>query len=484
MSTTDPSPPPATSSPNLDDAHDSVTSAEATPPGRRSTARRIVRAILAVTALLAALTTWSFGSYVLKENGDTRQQRAVSWARNHHLGRLVDIAEKRKYGDAPSQTKAATELGLDVPTSTAAASSSTSPSTSPPASVVSTTVPNAPTAPTTTLPPTTTTIAPWKIAPANVAPSVEPALDGEGIWSPIASVGGADAIWATSLRPLPQFPSVVGSFAVIEQNTTHAAMFNGSDIPGGKGWALTNRVPDDHQASLIAAFNGGFRFEHIAGGYKTEGRVVRELKNGEGTLAIDRNGKVSIGEFGRDLTDDGTYISMRQNLPLLVDKGVSQVAAHGKTWWGADFGDVIFVVRSSICVLADGRLMYGAVGKVDANMLADSLVHMGCQRAMQLDINGTWPTFETFPADADGAKHGNFLDRRMGGSRDRYLTGSSREFVAFFDPKLFPANSVVVLQTLRGLDLPPATTVPSAPPGTATTVATATTIATTTTLKK
>jgi hypothetical protein len=473
MSTTDPSPPPATSSPNLDDASDSLTSAEPTPPGRRSTARRIVRAILAVVALFAALTTWSFGSYVLKENGDTRQQRAVSWARNHHLGRLVDIAEKRKYGEAPSQTKAATELGLDVSSSSAATSSSTSPPTSPPPSVVSTTVPNAPATPTTTLPPTTTTtIAPWKIAPANVAPSVEPALDGEGIWSPIASVGGVDAVWATSLRPLSQFPSVVGSFAVIEQTTTHAAMFNGSDIPGGKGWALTNRVPEDHHASLIAAFNGGFRFEHIAGGYKTEGRVVRELKNGEGTLAIDRNGKVSIGEFGRDLTDDGTYISMRQNLPLLVDKGVSQVAAHGKTWWGADFGDVIFVVRSSVCVLADGRLMYGAVGKVDANLLADSLVQMGCQRAMQLDINGTWPTFETFPADADGTKHGNFLDRRMGGSRDRYLTGSSREFVAFFDPKLFPANSVVVLQTLRGLDLPPTTT------------GTSTTVAATTTLKK
>jgi hypothetical protein len=457
-----------------DDDDDSFEDLSDSAPVRRSRARRVIRWVLVAVLLFAAVTTWSFGSYVLKDNGDTRQQRAVSWARNHKLGRLVDFAERQKYGKAPSQTKSATELPTNLAPVTAAPVTTTTvaPITTPPTTVAPDPAkPTVPITTTTVAPTTTTTIAPWKLPPANVVPPVQPPLDGEGVWSPIAAASGVDAIWATSVRPLPAYPSVVGSFAVIEQTALHAAMFNGNDIPGGKGWSLTNRVPDDHHAALLAAFNGGFRFEHIAGGYKTEGRVVRELKNGEGTLAIDRNGKVSIGEFGRDLTDDGTYISMRQNLPLLVDKGVSQVAAHGKTWWGADFGNVIFVVRSSVCVLADGRLMYGVVGKVDANLLAESLVAMGCQKAMQLDINGTWPTFETFPAEADGAKHGNFLDKRMGGNRDRYLTGSTREFVAFFDPKLFPAESVVVLQTLRGLDIAPATTAPPAAATTATTSA-------------
>jgi hypothetical protein len=432
---------------------------------RRPRVRRVIRWVLVAMTLFAAVTTWSFGSYVLKDNGDTRQQRAVSWARNHKLGRLVDFAERQKYGRAPSQTKSATELPTNLVPVTAASVTTTTtviPTTTATTIAADPAKPTVPATTTTVAPTTTTTIAPWQLPPANVAPPVQPPLDGEGVWSPIASASGIDAIWATSLRPLPAYPSVVGSFAVIEQTALHAAIFNGSDIPGGKGWSLTNRVPDDHHAALLAAFNGGFRFEHIKGGYKTEGRVVRELKNGEGTLAIDRKGHVTIGEFGRDLTDDGTYISMRQNLP--------QVASHSATWWGADYGNVIFVVRSSVCTLADGRLMYGVVGKVDANLLAESLVAMGCQKAMQLDINGTWPTFETFPAGTDGAKHGNFLDKRMGGSRDRYLTGSTREFVAFFDPKLFPAESVVALQALRGIDVAPATTVPAAPATPATTV--------------
>jgi hypothetical protein len=104
---------------------------------------------------------------------------------------------------------------------------------------------------------------------------------------------------------------------------------------------------------------------------------------------------------------------------------------------------VLFVLRSSICQLADGRLMYGAVGKVDAKTLAQSLVNMGCQRAMQMDINGTWPTFHTFPIEADGAQHGNALDKRMGGSRDRYLTGSTREFFGFFETAALPPDNVL-----------------------------------------
>ena len=134
---------------------------------------------------------------------------------------------------------------------------------------------------------------------------------------------------------------------------------------------------------------------------------------------------------------------MRQNLPLVVDGGQSMIDKHAGTWWGADYGDVIYVLRSSVCQLADGRIMYGAVGKVDAKLLAAALAAVGCQRAMQLDINGTWPTFFTFPKEADGTLAPTLLDRRMGGGKARYLTGSTREFFAFFDAATLPADSVL-----------------------------------------
>jgi Phosphodiester glycosidase len=414
----------------------------------------VARTILAAVIVAFAMFSWSFGSFVLRDNGDTTAQRAVTWARNHRLGSVVDFAERAKYGKAPSKT-AAGELKLSTPssisTSTVVVTTTTLPSTTvapttttvAAATTVATTVPPT-TMPPTTLPPTTTTIPAWQIAPANRTPLVEPALENEGVWHPLVSAGGHDVIWATAIRPLPESPAVVGSFAVIDQTTTTAAMFNGSDIPGGKDWQLGNKVPKELQPMLLGAFNGGFRFEHIKGGYKNEGRSVKELKDGQGTVAISKTGKITIGEFGRDVKDDGSWMSFRQNLPLLVDGGKSMVDSHSDTWWGADYGNVLFVLRSSICQLADGRLMYGAVGKVDAKTLAQSLVNMGCQRAMQMDINGTWPTFHTFPIEADGAQHGNALDKRMGGSRDRYLTGSTREFFGFFETAALPPDNVLV----------------------------------------
>jgi hypothetical protein len=81
------------------------------------------------------------------------------------------------------------------------------------------------------------------------------------------------------------------------------------------------------------------------------------------------------------------------------------------------------------------------VGPVDAPRLGRALVSIGCVRAMQLDINGTWPAFVTFTPNDTGQLHGPFLDQRMGGNPNRYLTGSSREFFALFDASKVPQPS-------------------------------------------
>jgi Phosphodiester glycosidase len=401
-------------------------------------------------------TAWSFGSYVLRDNGDTMQQRVVTWARDHRLGWVVDRAEEYLYSTPPSRTPAARlSLGDHVaprtavpsrpstsaPPATSPAVAIAAPSTAMPAmTAVATTGPPPTAAPTSTLPPTTGP-PPW--APAPITPLVDPPLDGEGQWQPIAAASGATAVWATSLRPLAAYPSVTASVALLDTTNLRAGLFNGSEIPGGRGWQRGNRVPDDLQGALVASFNGGFRLEHIKGGYETEGRVVKRLVDGEATLAISRTGQITIGEFGRDLTDDGTWLSLRQNLPLMVDGGASQVANHAGVWWGADYHNKIYVTRSAVCLVADGHLVYATVGPVDAPMMADALVDIGCVRAMQLDINGQWPTFVTYDTNSDGSRQGVFLDRRMGGDANRYLRGSSREFVALFDASMVPTPSAL-----------------------------------------
>ncbi|MEI7547992.1 MAG: phosphodiester glycosidase family protein, partial [Actinomycetota bacterium] len=291
----------------------------------------------------------------------------------------------------------------------------------------------------------TTTIDSGPVAPAAIKPFVNPALAGEGQWNVIASAGGHPALWATAIRPYPAAGGVVGSVVVIDQTYLRAGMFNGSEEPGGD-WVRDDRVPPELYPSLVAAMNGGFRFEHLKGGYVTEGKVVKPLNEGDATLAVRKSdGKLVLGALGREIKDDGSWLSIRQNLVLMVDDGKSQVQAgvDQAVFWGANYGKDVYVNRSAVCELKDGRLAYMIIGKVSADQMADSMINLGCMKAIQLDINGTWPNFFTFEKRADGSVKPIFLDKRMGTNTYRYIRGSTKEFFAFFDATMVPAKSVL-----------------------------------------
>ncbi len=386
-------------------------------------------------ALPVVVVAWSFGSHVFVDNGDTVAQRAVTWGRDHHLGGVVDLGERKRFSSPPSRRPSG-ELAVKP----------ASPGAAPPATPLAG-ASGGPAGKGTAG--TATTGGPDRGqgralgAPSALVPPVAPALAGEGTWQAVASAGGAPAVWATSIRPLTAYPSVVAAVAEIDQTHLRFGMFNGNEVPGQTGWKRGDHVPPQVQRALVAAFNGGFRFDNEPGGYVTEGRVVRPLLAGQATLAIDRAGRLFVGEYGRDLTDDGTWITLRQNLPVIVDHGTSQVPLKPGTNWGKNYHNVIFVTRSALCLRSDGRYAYVSVGPVDAPLLGDALVSLGCDRAIELDINGTWPTFFSFHVAADGTETADFLDSRMGGSRTRYLTGSSKEFFAGFDPAALPPGSVL-----------------------------------------
>ncbi len=376
-------------------------------PGPRRAMWTAVYSIIAVTLLW---TTVSIVSYARASDGEPVSQVIAGWGRNHRLGTVVDQMEAIAYSNPPAKSPAKQLTLHAVPTTVAGP---------------------------------TTTIAAIP-APTPIAPVLSPALPGEGEWIAIARAGGYDAIWATSMRPLAEFGGVVASMAVIDQTYLRVGLFNGSEVPGGT-WTRGKRVPTELHPALVAAFNGGFRFDHIKGGYVTEGRTVRALRSADATIAVGKDGKVVIGALGRDIAKDGPWVSLRQNLILIVDNGESQVRAGVKlgVWWGADYGRQVYVPRSALCQLADGRLAYAYVSEVDAEQLAQSLIHMGCTKAMQLDINGDWPALFTFGHALDGSVLPHLLDDRMHTPLQRYLNGSKKEFFAFFDTTLVPNPSVL-----------------------------------------
>ena len=178
---------------------------------------------------------------------------------------------------------------------------------------------------------------------------------------------------------------------------------------------------------MVFAFNGGFLKKHSMGGYYTEGREFWPLQRNRATLAIDATGRVHVGEWGTQLSPSGwagnPWVSVRQNLTMLVKDGVLFDPKHSKQWGWSGKGE-LYILRSAVCERYDGRLLFAIVGKTDAVLLAKTLKNAGCKNAMQLDVNEAYPRGYYFN---NGTPHR--LDRRQTGGDTLYYTGSYREFV-------------------------------------------------------
>ena len=89
---------------------------------------------------------------------------------------------------------------------------------------------------------------------------------------------------------------------------------------------------------------------------------------------------------------------MLQNLVLIVDNGQTAPSAtyNDARIWGATLGANTVVARSGIGVTATGALIYVAGPALTARSLAESLQRAGAIRAMALDINPEWVTFNFY----------------------------------------------------------------------------------------
>ena len=424
---------------------------------------RVVGGIIAVFFLVVAI---SITQYVRAHPNDPLQQNIASWARENKMGAVVDKLEAWLHNDPPAVAPADSLALAITPITDAPAQTSTSTSvpdittplqirptvatTSCPidktvATVVTSTTTTTTTSTTTTVPgelaTTTTTSTTIPVKPADLSSQLLPALPGEGKWQAVMRVRTKPIVYATSIRPLWCFGSVVATMATFDPTRVRAAMFNGTETPGGTGWKNGSKIRGSALRPLIASFNGGFRFEHQPGGYVTEGKTVRKMRKGYATLAISKEGISTVGIWGDTITDDGTWASLRQNLPPLVHNGKSVYANYPKVDWGNDFGNKVYNFRSALCLRNDGLMMFVAVGKVNIGMLADTLVVLGCKTGMELDINGQWPYFAVYSDFGKATRWGKIIDNRMG-DPNRHLSGSTKDFFALFDPETLPAGAV------------------------------------------
>jgi hypothetical protein len=203
---------------------------------------------------------------------------------------------------------------------------------------------------------------------------------------------------------------------------------------------------------LVAAFNSGFRMQDSRGGFYLDGQTKGQLRDGAASFVVYKDGSATVGQWGRDVTMTPDVVAVRQNLDLIIDNGggapnlagnptadaAPGVAADGlddnsNGAWGDTLGNKVLVWRSGVCVTGTGALVYGYGDGLGALSLSELMMRAGCVRAMELDINKSWTTFNAYSASTPGdpsSVHGVKLLPEQSKGPDRYLSTDARDFIA------------------------------------------------------
>ena len=340
--------------------------------------RKLLLVPVAMIAVLALLTGISIVGAVTTPGNEDFQAKWADWLRNHDAAFLADDLE-RYYYNMHAPAKGGTLRHLNAVPANGAGPTSV-PGTRGQVAFTAAAISRR-------LPP-----------PRPVPLVVSPALAGEGQWHPTGSViGGVAAMYEAQFRADNVYTSQITTAVWIDPNLLRVALIPGAREPGGS-WAETPFISPAQLPYAVAAFNGGFRLKDAQGGFYLDGRTVAPLRAGAASMVIYANGRVDIGRWGSEVTMTPNVVAVTQNLVPMVDGGrlASDATYDDRSIWGFTLGAKTVVARSGIGVTANGALVYVAGPALTAKTLAESLQRAGAVRAMTLDINPYWVTFNFF----------------------------------------------------------------------------------------
>ncbi|MDQ6784296.1 MAG: phosphodiester glycosidase family protein [Actinomycetota bacterium] len=374
---------------------------------RRS--RRLLRAGFAAGLVLLLLITTALIGAATKPGNESYSAKLADWLRSHHASALVTPIESWYYrSQAPTRGGRPRALNPLPPAARAPAAPVIGP---------------VPSAPTPHLPP-----------PASVPLVVSPALPSEGQWQSVGPlVHGSPGMYEAQFRADSTYTGQITSAVWIDPKALSLSLVPGTGEPGGS-WSVPPFLSGPAETSALAAFNGGFRFGDAHGGFYLEGRQAVPLRDGAASVVISADGTVNIGAWGSEVSMTPDVRAVLQNLVPIVDNGQPAPSATYKdaNIWGSTLGSNAVVARSGLGVTSSGALLYVAGPALTALTLAESLQRAGAVRAMTLDLNPEWVTFNFFShADPAAATTATKLYPSMQRPAARYL-GPTRESRDFF----------------------------------------------------
>jgi hypothetical protein len=268
--------------------------------------------------------------------------------------------------------------------------------------------------------------------PADIRPAIQPPLPGEGAWHATQPgfPNGAAPVQVTTFRPDPSYPRVVAGVAWIDPHRTRLALYPGLKEPSGGGPRGSAQVPQASRSRLLSVFNSGFKHVDSHGGFFTSGHLFEPFVKGQGTIVATTGGQVDVRSWtGPARPGPGTAFA-RQNLPLIVSAGQANPTLSDGSKWGTTVGNAVLVWRSGLGVDRHGNLIYAAANYQSARSLARILIRAGAVRAVELDINSYWVSFNAFAKSGGRDPHKLLPD--IGRPATRYLSPDDRDFFAVY----------------------------------------------------
>lgn len=269
------------------------------------------------------------------------------------------------------------------------------------------------------------------VHPRDIAPLIHPALPGEGVWVATETWSGpSPRVQIAQFRSDPLYPQMVAGVAWIDPRRTSIVLYPGRLEPAVSLPRGPMQVPASLRPRLLATFNSGFKLEDSHGGFAIGGVTYSPMQPGMGTFVQYRDGRVDIQSWQGGPRVPATIRDARQNLPLIVQGGRPNPNLSDGPQWGATLGNAIRVWRSGIGIDARGDLIYAAANDQTVGSLAEILIRAGAIRAMELDINSYWVTFNSYGA-RDAGRPSSLLPA-MTRPSTRYLSPDDRDFFAVY----------------------------------------------------
>ncbi|HWW89660.1 MAG TPA: hypothetical protein VNY35_02635 [Solirubrobacteraceae bacterium] len=203
-------------------------------------------------------------------------------------------------------------------------------------------------------------------------------------FTPVVSWQRQTAVWMARL------PSGL-TLLYLNQGLVTLALHSGTIDAGASGWRHGPAVLDGERRRLVAAFNGGFKFETESGGFLSYGRTAVSLRRGLGSIVTYADGSTNIGAWEEGVPSHRSpVVSVRQNLSLLIDHGHATGTVECVSCWGATLGGGPDVARSALGITSDRQLVWAGGEGASVATLAEGLLAAKAVRAVELDINPQW----------------------------------------------------------------------------------------------